>query len=223
MSVKNISTTHTLPLRISDFNRYRGSSQYSGYLGIKNLFSLLKTDVKAALREYKIYLPKPLALSTELRLAMRPFVMYWNDWTTSNFCSLSSREVSLINLYRKQENLELAGDELDISYDVALSTLVKSIRKLQYSETLNQLQQWKNYKYLDISTEDFLDGPIDRLRHIFPNRVYNLLVMFGKTMREALSKGSMRDLRKYRQFGQKEENELLSILEKYKCLQLMKK
>lgn len=225
MVVKTRGSSYTaIPLTLNDFMRFKGSAECSGYLGIKNLFKLLRNDVKAAFKEYEIYVPKPTIRSNELRFSMRPYVMHWNEWSVSNFCNLTSRDVSLINLYRKKPDLEWVGEQLEISYDVALSTLSKVIMKLQYSETLNQLQQWKNYKHLDIkSTEDFLDIHIDGLRHIFPNRVYNLLSLSGKSMREVLNKITVKELHKYRQFGRKAEEELRSILKKYQCLHLLKK
>lgn len=225
MVVKTRGSSYTaIPLKLSDFTSFKGSAECSGYSGIKNLFKLLRDDVKAAFKEYGIYVPKPTARNNELRFSMRPYVMYWNEWSVSNFCNLTSRDVSLINLYRKQPDLELVAEQLGISYDVALSTLSKVVMKLQYSETLNQLQQWKNYKHLDIkNTEDFLDIHIDGLRHIFPNRVYNLLSLSGETMREVLNKISVKELHKYRNFGIKAERELRAILEKYQCLHLLKK
>lgn len=223
MIVKVRSKATAIPLKINDFNRLGGSPECYGINGIKNLFNALKTDVKAICREYNIYFPKKPARLLELKPLMYRFNIYWEEWSSSNYCNLTNMEVTVINLYRKKPDLAWIGDQLGLSYDLALNYLAKGIRKLKTSETMSLFQKWKDYKHLDAQKPDeFLDVPLEGLNHIFPNRVYYLLQLFGKNMREVLGKITLNELHKYKNFGIKAERELRSILKKYQCLHLLK-
>lgn len=224
MIVKGRSKAAAIPLRISDFNRLNGSSECYGINGIRNLFSILKSDVKAICKEYNLYLPKQPGRLLELRPLMFPFNIYWDEWSNSKYCNLSQQEVAIINLYRKNSDLTWIGEQLGLTYDLALNYLSKGIRKLKYPETLKLFQKWKDFKHLNSEKpDDFLDVPLEGLHNVFPNRVYFVLQLFGKTMREVLEKATVKDMHKYRNFGTKAENELRMILKKYQCLHLLQK
>lgn len=224
MIVKVRSKATAIPLKISDFNRLGGTTEYYGINGIKNLFNALKADVKAVCRDYNIFIPKRPARLLELKPLMFRFNIYWEEWSTSNYCNLTDVEVTVINLYRKKQDLDWVGNQLGLSYDLTLNYLAKGIRRLKTSETISLFQKWKDFKHLDSQRPDeFLEVPLEGLHYVFPNRVYHVLQLFGKNMREVLERVTVKDLHRYRNFGTKAEKELRVILKKYQCLHLLKK
>lgn len=223
MIVKTRSLSHTIPLNLSDYITYEGSKECSGYDGIKNLLNLLKADVKAICKEYGVYIPKQPVRLKELKSLMAPFNIHWDEWSNSSYCNLSSIEVRLINLYRNKPDLAWAGNELDLNYDLALTYLTKATRRLKSPEAAILFQKWRDFKHLDSQNPDeFLEVPLEGLHHIFPNRVYRLLQLFGNNMKEVLNKITIKELYKYRNFGIKAEKELRAILKNYQCSHLLK-
>lgn len=224
MIVKVHSKATAIPLTIADFNRLGGMTECYGINGIKNLINALKTDVKAICRDYNIFIPKPPARMLELKPLMFHFNIYWEQWSTSNYCHLTNDEVKIINLYRKNHDLTWVSNQIGLTYDLVLAYLAKAIRKLKSVEAIILFQKWKDFKHLDSQKPDeFLDVPLEGLHHVFPNRVYHVLQLFGKNMREVLERATVKDLHRYRNFGTKAENELRVILKKYQCLHLLKK
>ncbi len=217
------SLRHPTPLNLNDFIRYEGTRECSGYTGIKNLLKLLKADVEAAFKEYGIQVPQQQKRLKELKSLIVPFNAHWEEWSGSSFCNLSPFEISLINLYRKKEDYHWVGDQLGISYDLALTSLIKAIWRLKRTGTEKLFQKWKDFKHMDKKNPDeFLELPLEGLHHIFSSRVFYLIKIFGNNMSEVLSKVTIRELRKCRGFGKKAENELKAILKEHQCLHLLK-
>lgn len=219
------TVTHSalIPDSLRDFITYEGNSEYSGYTGIQNLFRLLKRDVKIAFKEYGISIPNQSKQLKALQSLIIPFNVYWEEWSASTFCNLTSFEVSLINLYRIKQDYKWISSRLGISYDQALTHLIKAIRSLKSPETEVLFQKWKDFKHLDPRVpENFLDMPLEGLRQLLPYRVFNLLPFFGSTMREALGKVTIKELRSYRNFGKQAELQFRLVLEKHYCLHLLK-
>ncbi len=224
MIVQSRSKIKKIPTKIADFSRFKGSPECHGLNGIWNLFSIVKSDFKAVCRDYNIYFPKQANRLIELKPLMFQFNIHWDEWSNSNYCNLSSEEIQVVNLYRKKGDLFKVGEQLGLSYDLSLTYLSKAIRKLKTSQSTTLFQKWKDFKHLDSQKPDeFLDVPLEGLHHIFPNRVYFALQLFGKNMREVLEKVTLEELHKHRNFGIKAENELRAILKKYQCLRFLKK
>ena len=217
------SIKHPKPIKISDFNKYKGTRECYGHIGIRNLFSLLKADVKAACDAHGIYLPKRSGKLKELQSLIIPFNESWQQWTKSSFCNLSEFEISLISLYREKQDYEFIARKLQVSYDVLLSTMAKTVLKLKSPQSQMLLQKWKDFKHLDAkNSDDFLEIPLEGLHHVFPARVFRLLQNFGNNMNEVLNNITVKELRKYKNFGKKAEDELRAILEEHHCLHLLK-
>ncbi len=215
--------SHTIPLQLIDFILYRDSDECKGYTGIENLMGLLKKDVKRLIKDYRVYIPRHPERLKELQSLLLRFNIYWEQWSASSFCNLSPLEVSILNLYRKKQNYEWIAGQLDSTYDSVLAGFVNALRKLKTPETLNLFQQWKDFKHLNTqSTSGFLELPIEGLHHVFPHRVYTVLLHLGKNMGEILNKVTVSDLYKYKNFGAKAEKDLRAILKKHQCLHLLK-
>lgn len=101
----------------------------------------------------------------ELKASFEPYSELWNEWTQSNFCSLSKDEIYLINVHL-QNNFQVNISDFIMFYN-KIEVLQKTIRNLKTH--YKDFQEWVLIRFpvhqINLTSENnlktFIDTPIN--------------------------------------------------------------
>ena len=209
------------PLSIKKFVERNGLKEYQGIRGFDNLMLLLKADIKSLFREHS-KIPKKENLRTRnMNEAIAPYKDHWEEWTTSNFCSLTEMELRAVNYYRIHYSHKQMAEEFNLPYNLVYTHFRNALRTLKSPGTLAKFHEWLNSK-AQTPEQELLDAPIVGLRSLMSTRLCFALARIEATIREILEKHSVQELLQYRGIGTTSIDELKAILKDHNCLSLLR-
>jgi hypothetical protein len=204
-----------------EFERLRPSQ---GFGEFKDLICSIKKHFNLKIRQYDSQ--REIAIHSQrlkdLNELLFPF-SYWEIWTNSEYCSFNPREVSVINVFRKEGSIKATSSKTGLSVAKINAILSKVIRKLKYCSTLYDYRWWLSNQHQMLNRKDlFLNAPLDTLKNSIPMRILSVLCYIGDTLGEILTKVTEKELLSMRRMGKKGLRELKTILDKYDCLDHLK-
>jgi hypothetical protein len=219
----NISKTSLPePLSIRKFIEHKGSRNYRGIKGFDNLMLLLKEDISSLFSEHsggKLN-GKRIRINS-LREIIKPYQEHWEEWTASNFCSLTEIEIRTINYYKKYYSHKQMSAEFNLHYNLVYTHFKNALRTLKAAGTLSKFHEWMNTK-AQTPEQELLDSPIVGMRSLMSTRLCFALARIETTFRELLANHSVHDLLQYRGIGLTSIDELKIILQNHNCLSLLR-
>lgn len=205
------------PLSIKKFVERNGLKEYQGIRGFDNLMLLLKADIRSLFREHsKIHSKEKLQIKV-LNEAIAPYLDYWNEWTASNFCSLTDMELRAINYYRIHHSHKQMAEQFNLPYNLVYTHFRNALRTLKSNDTIVKFHEWLSSRE-QTPEQKLLNAPIIGLRSIMSTRLCFALARIEATIGELLEKHSIHDLLQYRGIGITSIDELKTILENHGCL-----
>ncbi|HRG51998.1 MAG TPA: hypothetical protein PLL00_04115 [Bacteroidia bacterium] len=210
------------PLSIKKFVEHKGLRDYRGIRGFDNLMLLLKEDIKSLFCEHaeKNLNGKRIRINS-IREILEPYQANWDQWTTSNFCSLTELEIRTINYYKRYHSHKQLSAEYNLPYNLVYTHFRNALRTLKASGTISKFQEWLNTK-IQTPEQALLDSPIVGMRSLMSTRLCFALARIETTFRELLTNHSVHDLLQYRGIGTTSIEELKVILKNQNCLSLLR-
>jgi hypothetical protein len=211
------------PLPLKKFVERKGLKEYKGIKGFDNLMLLLKADIKSLFREHstrKINSKERARINTVNEI-LAPYKEHWDEWTGSNFCSLTEIEVRAINYYKLHYSHKEMAAQFNLPYNLVYTHFRNALRTLKSSGTCAKLHEWLNSK-AQTPEQELLDAPIVGLRSLMSTRLCFALARIETTIREILEKHTVNDLLQYRGIGSTSIDELKNILKNHGCLSLLR-
>ena len=210
-------------LSVKKFVERKGLKEYKGIRGFDNLMLLLKADIRSLFREHSV---NPLTGKERIKInsineVLAPYKDNWDEWTVSNFCSLTEMEVHSINYYKINYSHKEMAEQFNLPYNLVYTHFRNALRTLKSSATVAKFHEWLNSK-AQTPEQELLDAPIIGLRSLMSTRLCFALARIETTIREILEKHSVQDLLQYRGIGTTSIDELKAILKRYDCLSLLK-
>lgn len=183
---------------------------------------LLKDDINSLFSEHaqKKINSKRLRINS-IREILEPYKANWDQWTTSNFCSLTELEIRTINYYKRYYSHKQLSAEYNLPYNLVYTHFRNALRTLKASDTISKFHEWLNSK-IQTREQQLLDSPIVGMRSIMSTRLCFALARIETTFRELLEKHSVHDLLQYRGIGSTSIEELKVILKNHNCLFLLR-
>ncbi len=211
--------SETIPIK--RFVERKGLKEYKGIRGFENLMQLLKADIRHLFREHSANSTKEKIKINSLNTILAPYKDHWDQWTISNFCSLTEIEVRTINYYKIHHSHKQMVDQFNLPYNLVYTHFRNALRTLRSQSTIDKLHEWLNSK-IQTPEQKLLDAPIVGLRSIMSTRLCFALARIESTIREILEKHTVHDLLQYRGIGTTSIEELKNILKNHNCLSLLK-
>lgn len=210
------------PLSIRKFVELKGSRDYRGIKGFDNLMLLLKEDIRSLFCEHatKKLNSKRVRINS-IREILEPYQANWDQWTESNFCSLTELEIRSINYYKKYYSHKQMAAELNLPYNLVYTHFRNALRTLKAAGTYSKFQEWLETKE-QTPEQALLDSPIVGMRSLMSTRLCFALARIETTFRELLENHSVHDLLQYRGIGLTSIEELKIILQNHNCLNLLR-
>jgi len=210
------------PLSVKKFVERNGLKEYQGIRGFDNLMLLLKADIRSLFRDHsKKTTDKEQGKINPIHEVLAPYKDYWDEWTVSNFCSLTEIEVRAINFYKIHYSHKQMAEQYNLPYNLVYTHFRNALRTLKSPATIAKLHEWLNSK-AQTPEQELLDAPIVGLRSLMSTRLCFALARVETTIRELLEKHTIHDLLQYRGIGTTSIDELKTILENHGCLSLLR-
>ncbi|HSH68258.1 MAG TPA: hypothetical protein VLB84_21195, partial [Bacteroidia bacterium] len=211
------------PLSIKKFVERKGLKEYKGIRGFDNLMLLLKADIRSLFRDHSIVKSsaKTKARINSINQVLLPYKDHWDEWTVSNFCSLTEMEVRAINYYKINYSHKQMAEHFNLPYNLVYTHYRNALRTLKSPGTISEFQGWLNAKE-KTPEQEFLDAPIIGLRSLMSTRLCFALARIETTIRIVLEKHSVNELLQYRGIGNTSIDELKTILKEHNCLSLLR-
>ncbi|HET6226642.1 MAG TPA: hypothetical protein VFF27_10205 [Bacteroidia bacterium] len=219
----NISKrSFTEPLSVRKFVELKGLKDYRGIKGFDNLMLLLKEDIKSLFNEHSTKKSSNKRVcANSIRDILAPYQENWEEWTASNFCSLTELEIRTVNYYTKYHTHKQLSAEYNLPYNLVYSHFRNAIRTLKAAATIAKFNDWTNAK-TQTPEQQLLDSPIVGMRSLMSTRLCFALARIETTFRELLENHSVHDLLQYRGIGLNSIDELKMILRNHNCLFLLR-
>jgi hypothetical protein len=209
------------PLSIKKFVERNGLKEYQGIRGFDNLMLLLKADIKSLFREHsKIQNKETIRIKT-IQEAIEPYRDHWDEWTSSDFCTLTDMELRAVNFYRVHYSHKQMAEQFNLPYNLVYTHFRNALHTLKSRDTRTKFQEWLKSK-VGISEQKLLDAPIMGLRSLMSTRLRFTLSRIESTIREILEKHTIQDLLQHRGIGTTSMDELKTILRDHGFLSLLK-
>lgn len=210
------------PLSMRQFVEHRGLRDYRGIKGFDNLMSLFKEDINSLFCEHSIQkLSSKRVRINSIREILEPYQECWDEWTSSNFCSLTELEIRSINYYKKYYSHKQMSAEFNLPYNLVYTHFRNALRTLKAAGTISKFHEWMNHKS-QTPEQELLDSPIVGMRSLMSTRLCFALARIETTFRELLENHSVHDLLQYRGIGLTSIDELKMILQNHNCLSLLR-
>lgn len=211
------------PLSIKKFVERKGLKEYKGIRGFDNLMLLLKADIRSLFREHsgnKLNSKEKVKINS-INEVLFPYKDHWDEWTVSNFCSLTEIEVRAINYYKINYSHKQMAEQFNLPYNLVYTHFRNALRTLKSPGTIAKLHEWLNSK-AQTPEQELLDAPIIGLRSLMSTRLCFALARIETTIREVLERHSVHDLLQYRGIGTTSIDELKVVLKNHNCLSLLR-
>ena len=207
---------------IRKFVELKGLRDYRGIRGFDNLMLLLKEDINSLFCEHSTKkLNSKRIRNNSINDILKPYQSNWEQWTGSNFCSLTELEINAINYYLKYHNHKQMSIEFNLPYNLVYTHFRNGLRTLKAEGTVSKFQEWLTTK-IRTPEQELLDSPIVGLRSLMSTRLCFALARIETTFRELLENHSVHDLLQYRGIGITSIEELKTILQNNNCLNLLR-
>jgi hypothetical protein len=158
-----------------------------------------------------------------------PYSEHWEAWTKSEHCFLTEQEVQIVELIDVHGKQRIATKILKIPL-YKISTLYCSIKRKLVIRRL-YYERWKKEIFpmnlnkgkskLVYKKAEFLNASF--YSRYFPDHLGRLLSLFGENLFEVLMHFGKKELAESRWFGKRRMDELLAVLKKNKCEDLLRK
>ena len=163
----------------------------------------------------------------ELSETLVPYSVLWSEWIESGACFLNQKEITVIKNYLLTGSHTSSSVELGITYGRAAIILKKVNRRLKWN--YKNYQGWLTERLLEqhgiitysCKLERFLNTPMP-----YSNIPYNLKTKLSclskDTMGGLLNSYSLKDMKRFRNFGNKTLNDFKEVLKENNCLHLLR-